>query len=472
MYKKLTMEEKYTIMSESEATLTNAQILDILSKGGGRVHFIGVGGVSMCSIFCLCRHFGISASGSDGKSNLLTNSLISAGENIYIGEKKTLPERTCLVVYSHAIPYSHPERVYARNHGIKEIDRAKYLGAIMECYDRRIGVSGSHGKSTVTAMISKILTDAEYRPTTLSGAALFESELPFCIGSLDYLVYEGCEYKDSFLSFFPTLGVFLNLELDHTDYFKDIEALSESFLAAMRNCERILVNADDKRLLELAGRSGRPTLTFGISEISDYRYEIVSAKAHNLIFNLYRKGKLMGEVNLPMLGSFNMGNAVAAIAAAMESSVDFCEVAASLSSFTGIARRLQEIGSYNGRKLFYDYAHHPSEISASIAAIKDTGVAVTVIFRPHTYSRTEGLFENFASSLKTADYTLLLDIDAVREEKNEKVSSELLASSISGAVYCPSEDALVEALDSTEGDIILMGAADVERIKKQLTNAE
>ena len=470
MYKKLTREEKYTYMSDRRRVLTNSEILNIISEGGGRVHFIGVGGVSMCSLFCLSRHFGISASGSDRTNGVFTRALIASGEDIAIGERSELSEDTVLVVYSHAIRDSHPERCFARERGISEVSRAEYLGALMQCYERRIGISGSHGKSTVTAMIAKIFTDAALSPTVLSGAKLFGSELPFSIGSLDYLIYEGCEYRDSFLSFSPTVSVFLNMELDHTDYFKDMDSLSKSFLSAMRLADRLIVNSDDGRLLSLAKASGKEFITYGRGKEADYRYEVISERAGAMRFSLYRKGDLLGEVSLPMLGSFNISNATAAISAAMELSVDFCEAAHSLSSFSGIERRLERIGEYKGRALYYDYAHHPSEIKASVLAIKGIeNQRITVIFRPHTYSRTKGLWDSFTLALRSADYAVILDIDGVREEKLDGITAQALALA-SGALYCHGVEEIAEILDRTEGDIVLMGAADVEDIKKYLTN--
>jgi len=470
MYKKLTREENNTYMSEHDAVLTNGEILDIVTKGGGRVHFIGVGGVSMSSLFCLSRHFGISCSGSDRAHSRITDALISLGENIVIGERSDLPTDTGLVVYSHAIEMSHPEREYARAHGIREISRAQYLGAIMECYERRIGVCASHGKSTVTAMIAKIFSDSALMPTVLSGAPLFSSELPFSIGSLDYLIYESCEYKDSFLSFSPTLALFLNMELDHTDYFRDMDALSSSFLSAMKRAERIIVNRDDSALYSLALKSGRKVISYGRDMGADYRYEIISDRARQLCFRLFKREERLGEVTLPMLGSFNISNAVAAIVAATECSVDFQAACESLSSFSGIGRRLEHIGEYKGRELYYDYAHHPTEIRASVSAVREaTGGKVTVIFRPHTYSRTAGLWDGFVDALKGADYRVLLDIDAVRERENLSVSAPGLAAAC-GGIYCTGADFVSDILDKTEGAIILMGAADVERIKKLLTN--
>ena len=456
-------------MSETVKHLTKGEILNVISKPGAKVYFVGVGGVSMISLFCLSRHFGISVLGSDRKCSPLTAALIDAGADIVIGEREAVDKDTALLVYSHAVPEGQRERRFAREREIPEVTRAEYMGAIMQCYERRIGVSGSHGKSTVTAMISKIFSDAGLRPTTLSGASLFGSELPFSIGSLDYLIYEGCEYKDSFLSFSPTLSVFLNMELDHTDYFPTEEALETSFLSAMRHAEKIIVNADDEKLLALAKRSGRQAVTFGKNKNADYRYEIFAEKSRNMQFKVYKNGEELGEIRLSMLGLFNVSNATAAIAAALESSIDFSSLSASLSSFSGIGRRLEKIGDYKGRALYYDYAHHPTEISASVSAVRDAeGDKVTVIFRPHTYSRTKGLWQDFSASLRRADYAIILDIDAVRESEIEGVSAEALAKSF-GGIYCPGTDALLEIIDKTEGAVILMGAADVEAVKKCLT---
>lgn len=472
MYKKLTREEKYTFMSDKKERLTNGEILDIISEDGGRVHFIGVSGVSMCSLFCLSRHFGICASGSDRACNRVTAALIDSGEDIYIGERKKLRDDTKLVVYSHAISEEHGEMVFARENGIPQVSRAEYMGAIMQCYENRIGVSGSHGKSTVTAMISKIFSDARLAPTTLSGAALFDSELPFSIGSLDYLIYEACEYKDSFLSFSPSIAVFLNMELDHTDYFIDEAALSRSFCSAMERADRVIVNRDDESLFCAALKSEKQVISFGVSENADYRYEIISIKARDMRFKLFMRGEELGEVRLSMLGHFNISNAVAALAAAIESGIDFKLAAKSLSEFTGIERRLEKIGKYKGRGLYFDYAHHPTEISASIKAIRSVGAGeVTVVFRPHTYSRTKSLWENFKRALSEADSVIILDIDAVREKRIAGVSSEALAREING-IYCHSEAELEHILDETVGDIILMGAGELEKIKKHLTKGE
>ena len=472
MYKRLTWEEFFGNMSDRVKGLTNDEILNIISNGGGRVYFCGVGGVSMCSLFCLTRYFGIAASGSDRRESPILSSLKYGGEDIIIGERADIPKDTSLFVYSHAIAEEHSERRIARLMGVPEVSRAEYMGALMRCYENRIGISGSHGKSTVTAMVTKIFSDLSLLPTSLSGANLFSSDLPFLVGTLDYLIYESCEYKDSFLSFSPTVGLFLNMELDHTDYFSDFSALERSFLAAMKRAERIIVNADDLRLTQLAKRSGKRVVTYGRVASADYRYEPISTKPGAMRFLFFKDRRELGEVHLPMLGEFNMSNAAAALSVASELSLDFCEAAHSLSEFSGISRRLERIGKFHGREIYYDYAHHPTEIKASVRAVKECGKGrVTVIFRPHTYSRTKDLWKGFIDALSEADFSLLLPVDAVREQEDLGVSSEALALAV-GGMYCADISDIEKNLAITEGDIILMGAADVGETKKFLTEKE
>ncbi len=459
-------------MSERRVSLTSEGILEKIGKVGSRVHFSGVGGVSMCSLFCLSRHFGIEVSGSDRERGELLSLLLRLGADVYVGERESLSKKTDLLVYSHAIPTDSPERRLARSLGIAEVSRAEYMGALMNCYESRIGISGSHGKSTVTAMTEKIFSDAGKNPTALSGAKLFASELPFRIGSLDYLVYEGCEYKDSFLSFSPSIGVFLNMELDHTDYFKDISALSASFVKAINRSRKAIINIDDEGLSSLMPQLLRSAVTYGKSEGAHYRYSVISDKAGALKFSLFCRGKEMGEVTLPMLGGFNIANAVAAISAAMESGIDFEVARRSLSEFSGIGRRLERIGHWRGREVFYDYAHHPTEIRASIEAVKSaTGGRVSVVFKPHTYSRTRDLWGDFLSALSLADEVIILDIAAIREDRDECVCSARLAAEC-GAIYCSDTREIAENLASGEGAVMLMGAADLSDVKKLLTNAD
>ena len=456
-------------MSYSNDKSGSMRILSILSKEGISVHFCGVGGVSMRSLFFVSRHFGIACSGSDRGCADFISYLSDMGEDAFLGEREALPKSTALLVYSHAISPDNPERVYARKMRIAEVSRAEYLGALMHCYDFRIGVSGSHGKSTVTAMLAHILKSAHMNPTVLSGASLCESESPFYIGSLDFLVYESCEYRDSFLHFSPTVALFLNMELDHVDYFKDKEELSASFLKAMHTAEICVVNIDDAGLRELImSESDIRAVTYGTSTNADYRYEIVSPEPMKMRFRLFFKNELLGEVSLGMLGTFNVSNAVAAIVGARLASLDFCEAAEAIGKFKPIARRLEHIGRYRGREVYYDYAHHPTEIKASVEALKAyTGGEITVIFRPHTYSRTKGLWDDFKKVFSEIDNVILTDISAIRENEISGVSSERLAFEC-GAVYASDAREILKNLELTKGDIIVMGAADLSDVIKFL----
>lgn len=452
-------------MSKNNSFFGIRNILKILSVNGVKVHFSGVGGVGMYPLFCLAEKFGISVSGSDREAGEFLGALIESGRDIYIGERCKLGSDVGLVVYSLALSDDNRELKYAARNGIPTVSRAEFLGALMKCYQDRIGVSGTHGKSTVCAMLSAIFTEGCRMPTVLCGARL-PSGSPFLSGSLDCLIYEACEYKDSFHKFSPTLAVFLNMELDHTDWFESVEALGKSFLAAINKSDLAIINRDDKGLSALLPLVRTKYITVGKDNSCDYRYEITEACGRHISFSLYRRGELISEFDLHLLGRFNASNAAMAAVAAIESGIDLNVIKKALSSFSGIERRLEECGEYKGRKIYYDYAHHPTEIAEGIKAVKEENPeGVTVIFSPHTYSRTKALFEGFVNSLSLADSVLLTEIDAVREKDNYGVNSQMLADAVGGKV-CTRVNKIIEETDKTKGAIIVMGAARCEHILK------
>lgn len=456
-------------MSENNSSFGINNILKIISKGGTRVHFSGVGGVGMSSLFRLSRHFGISATGSDRARGEYFDSLLFEGESVECAGDGDghLPDGTELLVYSLAIDECDRELNEARRLGIPTVSRAEYLAALATCFDNTVAVSGSHGKSTVTAMLAHILEHAGKNPTVLSGASL--SHGGNCrIGSLDHLVFESCEYKDSFLLPRPNLAVFLNIELDHVDWFKSLDEISSSFLNAMNRAGRAIVNIDDREIAKNVRKLYTPPVTFGKSSDADYRIVTVSSSPRALRFSLEHRGKSLGDITLSMIGAFNIYNAAAATVAAMECGVSFEECRAALSSFSGIGRRLEKIGCFNGRAVYYDYAHHPTEIAEGIKAVKsDTGGAVTVIFGPHTYSRTKGLWSGFVNSLCMAENVILTEISAIRESKIEDISSARLAKEC-GAEVAASAPELRALLAATDGAIIIMGAANMDWVKQAL----
>lgn len=445
-----------------------------IEERGGNIHFIGIGGVSMYSLARLCLSRGITVTGSDREESNRTGELRLLGASVFIGHSAVNVKDASLVVYTHAIDKDNPELCAALDKEIPTVSRSAFLGALMMSYKNRIGVSGSHGKSTTVAMLDCIFSHAGCNPTTLSGADLPIGE-PVRLGGSGLLIYEACEYKDSFLDFSPTIAVALNLELDHTDYFSDIDALKSSFASALgRASRKVIINGDDGNLREVAERLRKPPVSFGGTDQNEYNYSITSFKPQGYEFDLCRFGSRLGSFQLNIPGEFNVHNATAAIIAALEYGIDVETVAEAIASFKGIPRRLEYIGSRFGRKIYYDYAHHPTEISATIGAIKMlTGTQITVIFKPHTYSRTKSLWREFASSLSLADHIVLSDIFPARESEIPGVSSARLAAFIgSKAKYLPDSE-IIEYIDlCTKGTILLMGAGDLENIKKDIKRSE
>lgn len=456
--------------SKSKKGLSYCEIQQISCDRSRRVHFIGIGGVSMYSLARLTIDEGAAVSGSDRENSDRINSLGLLGAKTFVGHSEKNIAGADLVVYSHAISPDNPELKEAKRLGISSVSRAEYLGALMLGYHNRIGVSGSHGKSSTVAMLDAIFSYAKCAPTTLSGANLPIGE-PIRGGGRSFMIYEACEYKDSFLRFSPTVAVALNLELDHTDYFGSLDEIKASFVKALSRATNFaLISGDDENLQSILKDINTKVITFGGGEHNHYRYDITSFKDVGFSFSLFRGGVKIGnfEINIP--GAFNLHNATAAIAVALECGIDVQTITEAISLFKGIPRRLEPIGQRLGRSVYYDYAHHPTEIKASLDALRMlTRAPLTVVFKPHTYSRTKSLWNELCSSLSEADHILLTDIYPAREEAIEGISSERLAESIgSKAIYCQDNDVIKYIDLYTKGVIVLMGAGDVEEIKRNI----
>ena len=456
--------------AREEKRLPFDKIGAISSDGSKRIHFIGIGGVSMYSLARLTMQRGARVSGSDREASEHTRLLSLLGAEIRIGHSSEAVEGADLVVYTHAIGEDNPELCEARSRGIPTLSRAEYMAALMIGYRRRIGVSGSHGKSTTVAMLDTIFSRTGGEPSVLSGADLPSGE-PLKIGGDSLMIYEACEYKDSFLKFSPTAAIALNLELDHTDYFENIAALRDSFKRAMgRASDFSVVNVDDENLRQIVKQIKGRVVTFGQGSSADYRYSIVGYGERGFDFTLSRFGSEIARFRLNIPGEFNVSSAVAAIVTALEYGADVDEIREGIDSFGGIARRLERVGRRYNREVYYDYAHHPTEIAASINALKMlTHDLVTVIFKPHTYSRTASLWEDMKAALSLADHLILTPIYPAREEAIEGISSERLAYEIGSRVKFSEDDEILKYLDRyTDGTIVVMGAGDMEKIKKDV----
>ncbi len=450
---------------------TYDRIRKIIEKEGARVHFVGIGGVSMYSLARLAHSASVNVSGSDREESKRTETLRSMGMNIHIGHDVCNIDGCDLVVYSHAINADNPELKEAADKNILTVNRAEYLGAFMTEYRKRVGISGTHGKSTTVAMLDLIFAYSRLNHSTLSGAALATGE-PFRMGGKEILLYEGCEYKDSFLKFSPSYMAVLNLEYDHPDYFESPDSIKESFLKAILRSECALLNYDDLNVRSLISKAKGKTriVTFGQGERVDYRYRIIAFEPGGCRFSLEHNKEEIGIFETRVPGAYNVTNAAAAVVIALLMGIPSADISAALSAFRGIEARLQYLGFVHGKDIYRDYAHHPTEIRVALNALQiHSGDSVTVVFKPHTYSRTKTFFEQFKQSLSVADNIIITDIYAAREEPIPGISAERLANEIGPkALYLP-DSKVKEVIDSLDGGVVvLMGAGNMEKIKESL----
>jgi len=447
-------------------------IVNICEKRRAGIHFVGAGGVGMFSLAALMLERGFSVTGSDARRSALTDELISRGADIRIGAAPELSALSDLTVYTLAVSEDHPDLMAAQERGIPTASRAELLGSLMLDYGMRLGVSGSHGKSTVTAMIDSIVRASGKHPTTVIGASLCDTGLPFRTGERECLVYEACEYKDSFLRFSPTAAVYTSLEYDHTDYFKTFDSLVASFRQSASACPLPVLNSDDAQLLEIARGLKSGCITYGEGK-GDVSAELVRREMGCYSLKIRHGSGVIPEILLKIPGRHNARNALSAAALALSVGIGEEAVTAGLSGFSGLCRRMELIGGVNGSPVYYDYAHHPTEISATIRALREAcSLPVTVIFKPHTFSRTRAFLSEFASALSLADRVLLLEVDPVREKIDKRVSSSVLAARIGDRASLVSPcDAARLALSGGLSAVVLMGAADTSYVLRELKAA-
>lgn len=456
-------------MSKFNSDLGFEKIEEALEKKSSCVHFVGVGGVGMYSLFNLTRARGIMATGSDKKQSLFTKRLIERGEDVRVGEYLEALKKATLVVFTLAVAEDDPEILRATELGIPLCSRAEYLAYLSKGYKIKISVSGSHGKSTVSAMIYDVLNHSGQMVSAVSGAMLSSGSEPFKIGGRDYLVFEGCEYKDSFLKFSPTYSVFTNLELDHTDYFKTLDDIKSSFLSAIERAGVSFVNIDDENLKSLIPKAKSKIISYGTSKGAVYRAVNISHTGGYYSFSVERMGEAVAEIKLSVIGSFSVLNALGAFAVADYIGIEPGETAKILSSFSGIERRLQKIGERNGAPVIYDYAHHPSEIRAAYYAVREIYKGrINAVFKAHTYTRTKDLWDGFVESLMLFDRVFLSEVDGIRENEIKGINSQALANAIGNGAEALSDTEIISSLESVDGAVLIMGAAELEGIKNAL----
>ena len=454
---------------------------EINLKNPVHVYFIGIGGISMSGLAQLLLSKRFSVSGSDRSKSQLTDELTGLGAKISYGQRyENITSDIDVIIYTSAISKDNPEMTAARDKDIPMLTRAQLLGQVMRQYKLPVAISGTHGKTTTTSMISEILLRADMDPTLSIGGILESINGNFRVGGSDYFVTEACEYTNSFLSFFPKIAIILNIDADHLDFFKDINDIRHSFhrfASLIPDDGTLIINGEIPNLDEItAGLKCRIT-TFGIDSSFDYHAtSITTDKLVHPSFSLSCASCDPRSFTLGVSGVHNVYNAMAAIAVSDLFKVDHDIISSALKDFHGTDRRFQYKGVCNGFTVIDDYAHHPTEIKATLtAARKYPHKDLWCIFQPHTYTRTKALMPQFAEALSMADHVILADIFAARETDHLGISSATLRDEIiklgTPCEYFPSFDDIEKYVieNCTKNDLLItMGAGNVVDIADKL----
>jgi len=438
-----------------------------------KVHFIGIGGISMSGLAEILIDSGYIVSGSDSRDSSTIERLKDLGAKIYITHNENNVNDADLVIYTDAIAKDNEELIKANTLGVPVIDRATFLGALMKNYDNSIAISGTHGKTTTTSMLSTILNRSPLDPTILLGGHLDEIGGNVKIGSREHILTEACEYKGNILKYFPTIAVILNIDEDHLDYFKSIQHILETFVQYGKNLSKdsyLLINADDENSKEVIDNTLATVITFGINGDWDYVAEdIIFSKEGFPSYTLKIKGQGSYPIQLSVMGIHNIYNSLGSIVAAHISGIKISDIQKHISCYTGVHRRLEFKGYYNGIKIIDDYAHHPTEIKATLNALKGFNSGdVYCIFQPHTFTRTQLLLDKFAESFTESNKVIITDIYAARELDNGAIHSRDLVNAIClkgvDAIYLESFSEVETYIlnNAQENDtIITMGAGNI-----------
>ena len=444
------------------------------------IYMIGIGGISMSSIAEYLYLKGFNVSGSDRDMNETVKILLKKNIRVNIGhDKKNINKNIDLIIYTAAIKNDNEELIRAKELNIKMLSRAEILGLIMKKYEYSVAVAGSHGKTTVTGMIAKILIEAGKKPTVFLGGNLnILEEKNFMMGDNDYFVIEACEYCDSFLNFEPFVGVINNIDLDHVDYFKSLNMLEKSFKRFGLNVKKdgaIIINNINKNLVDDIEVE---KFFFGDSKRNDiwHAENIVFNKEYCAKFSAVKSNLIIKDIELKVSGRHNILNALSAICVAEKLKIDFGIVKKALENFFGVERRFEFKGIYHGVKIFDDYAHHPNELKETVLTVQNMEYNnLYVIFQPHTYTRTKKFLSEFAHILSKCENVILVDIYAAREKNIFNITVKDLVEEINNlkgnAIYCESFDKVISFLKNKieDGDLIVtIGAGNVYEIGDKL----
>ena len=443
---------------------------------GRKGHLVGIGGVSMSSLAEVLQGRGIVVTGSDINESPNVRTLREHGIPVAVGHRaENVAPDVEFLVRTAAVHNDNPEVIYARAHNIPVYERSEAWGALSRDYSNALCIAGTHGKTTTTSMCTHILMAADRDPTVMIGGTLPLLNAGHRVGHGNTIVMESCEYYNSFLSFYPTVAVILNIEADHLDFFRDLADVEDSFRAFAERVPgygNVVANYDDQNTMDTLKGLDRKIVTFGLSPEADVHAENVRYHGARSKFDIYYKNNFFTDVTLNVPGEHNVKNALAATAAAICLGVRPLSVKYGLAGFSAAGRRFEFKGKFNGADVYDDYAHHPGELKALLDTVEKLNYQRTVlVFQPHTYSRTRSLFDDFVKQLRRPDVLLLAEIYAAREQNTIGISSADLAAQIEGSRFFPSFEELEAALRMTAqpGDIILtVGAGNVFRVGEDL----
>lgn len=440
-----------------------------------RIHFIGIGGAGMCPLAEILHSKGYILSGSDNNETDTLQRIRNLGIPVVLGQKAENIGDAEMVVFTAALLPDNPELVAAKEMGVPTFERSKLFGALTRKFGNCIGVCGTHGKTTVTSMLTQILLKSGVDTSAVIGGKLPLINSNGRVGKEDLLVCEACEFANTFLDLSPSVALILNIDADHLEFFKTMDNLIASFgKFASLALDAVIFNGDDEKTLIAVSQGGeKKHISFGYSSSNDYYAENITFRHGAFpVFDLMYKGERQATVELSVPGKHNVLNALAAIAAAHYAGVSLEDAAKNVTSFTGAGRRFEKLYEANGITIVDDYAHHPAELKVTLeSAMSMEFNNVWAVFQPFTFSRTYMLLDDFAEVLKISDKVVLTEIMGSREINTYDIHTEQLAEKIPGSVWFDSFDTIAQYLydNVKSGDLVItLGCGDVYKIAKKL----
>lgn len=437
-------------------------------KSAKRIHFIGIGGSGMCPLAEILHSKGYSLQGSDNNESTIVERIRRLGIPVMMGQRAENIKGADMIVYSAAISRDNPELAAALESGIPTFQRAELFGEVSRHFENCIGICGTHGKTTVTSMLTQVMLDAGLDPSAVIGGKLPLTDSYGRVGSTENFVCEACEYVDTFLHLSPNVAVILNIDEDHLEYFKTMDNLILSFTKFARLAKSaVIYNGDDENTLKAVKEiDGKKMISFGFSDKNDYYAENITE--YNGAFNqfdvMYR-GKKLGRVSLSIPGKHNVLNTLAAVAAAIYSGAKFEDCIKGIEEFRGAGRRFEHLGTHCGIDFIDDYAHHPAELKTTLeSAMKMNYNTVWAVFQPFTYSRTAMHFQEFVDVLQIPDRCVMTEIMGSREKNTYGIYTAQLAEKIPGSVWFNTFDEVCDYVlqNAKQGDLVLtMGCGDI-----------